>query len=170
MAAKKLTKAEWEEYLAQFNVVCERLEAQAWFAEGGWQTVGDLLGDKENPRGVWMGLIKPHWFNGNLHIETWLNQSVLEAKALPVVLHVETSEARDGVNRNRFSKLFLERAQATVEGWDGWTVKPTYAQEPISTRAPFTKETLPEVLERELTHLQTLGAIIDQTIDDTRSK
>jgi hypothetical protein len=40
--------------------------------------------------------------------------------------------------------------------------------EPFNTRVPFTRETLVSVLEAELSRLQQLGAVIDQTIDDVK--
>jgi hypothetical protein len=166
MATRKASPEEWQEYLAVYQELSERLARQPWFAEG-WETRFNYL-NQENPRGVWLQLIRKHWFDGALHLETWVNNSVLEKGATPVVLHVETSIPRDGISRNDFSKRFLERSGALIESWEGYQIKPNYAMEPFSTRLPFAKETLATVLEAELTRLQQLGGVIDETIEAMR--
>jgi hypothetical protein len=166
MATRKAGPEEWQEYLAIYQELSDRLARQPWFADG-WETRFNYL-NQENPRGVWLQLIRKHWFDGALHLETWINNTVLQNGATPVVLHVETSIPRDGISRNDFSKRFLERSGALIQSWDGYEIKPHYAMEPFSTRLPFTKETLAAVLEAEFTRLQQLGTVIDETIEEVR--
>ena len=163
MAAKKASADEWTEYLALYQALSDRLARQPWFA-GGWETRFEYL-NRENPRGVWMQLVRPTWFDGAIHLETWINNSVLENQATPVVLHVETSMAKHGLSRNDFARLLLERSGDLIQSWNGYVVKPNYAMEPFSTRLPFTKETLVPALESEFGRLQQLGTVIDETID-----
>jgi hypothetical protein len=40
--------------------------------------------------------------------------------------------------------------------------------EPISTRLPFTRETLAAALKAEFARLQPLGSVIDETIEEVR--
>lgn len=166
MAAQKATAEEWAEYLELYQKLSDRLARQPWFT-GGWEARFDYL-NRDNPRGVWLQLVRPTWFDGAIHLETWLMNSVLQNKTAPVVLHVETSMAKHGLNRNDFSRLFLERSGDLIQGWDGYTVKPHYAMEPFSARVPFTRETLVSVLEAEFSRLQQLGLTIDQTIEEVR--
>jgi hypothetical protein len=163
VAAKKASAEEWADYLALYRKLSEQLAREAWFANG-WETRFDYL-DRNNPRGVWLQLVRKNWFDGAIHLETWINNSVLQSGTTPVVLHIETSIPNHGISRNDFSKRFLEQAGDTVQSWPGYTVKPNYAMEPISTRVPFTKETLVAALKAEFTRLQQLGDIIDQTIE-----
>ncbi len=163
MATRKASAEEWAEYLALYQTLSDRLARQEWFA-GGWETRFDYL-NRESPRGVWLQLVRQNWFDGAIHLETWVNNSVLESKATPVVLHVETSMAKHGISRNDFTRLFLERSGALIQSWDGYLIKPHYAMEPFSTRLAFTKETLVPALESEFTRLQQLGTAIDETID-----
>jgi hypothetical protein len=166
MAARKASPEEWQVYLAIYQEVSDRLARQPWFSDG-WETRFNYL-NRENPRGVWLQLIRKHWFDGALHLETWINNTVLQNGATPVVLHVETSIPRDGINRNDFSKRFLERSGELIQSWDGYEIKPNYAMEPFSTRLPFTKATLAAVLEAEFARLQQLGTVIDATIEEVR--
>lgn len=114
---------------------------------------------------MWLQLVREKWFDGAIHLETWINNSVLQNKAVPVVLHVETSMAKHGLSRNDFSRLFLERSGGLIQSWDGYIIKPNYAMEPFNTRLPFSTDTLVCVLETELSRLQQLGTVIDETID-----
>src|SRR6266581_2636231 len=110
MAARKASAEEWAEYLALYQQLSEQLARQPWFA-GGWETRFDYL-NRDNPRGVWLQLVRQKWFDGAIHLETWINNTVLQNEAAPVVLHVETSMAKHGLSRNDFSRLFLERSGA----------------------------------------------------------
>jgi hypothetical protein len=166
MAKQKLSAGEWAAYLALYKEVSERLAREPWFKEG-WETRFDYL-DKENPRGVWLQLVRQNWFDGAIHLETWINNAVLERKTMPLVLHVETSIPKDGISRNDFSRLFLERSGGLIQSWEGYAIKPNYAMEPFSVPIPFTKETLVSALASELARVQQLGPVIDQTIEDTK--
>jgi hypothetical protein len=84
LAAKKLTGEEWEEYLALYGKLSEQLSREHWFADG-WQTHFDYL-NRENPRGVWLELVRTSWFDGAIHLETWVNNAVLERKHTPLVV------------------------------------------------------------------------------------
>jgi hypothetical protein len=166
MATRKLSVEEWQVYLTIYQELSDQLARQPWFA-GGWETRFNYL-NRENPRGVWLQLVRQSWFDGAIHLETWINNSVLDSKTVPIVLHVETSIPKHGISRNEFSKLFLERSGDLIGSWPGYTVKPNYAMEPFNTRVPFTQETLSSVLENELSRVQQLGAVIDQTIQDVK--
>ncbi len=166
MAARKASAEEWAEYLALYQQLSEQLARQSWFA-GRWETRFDYL-NRDNPRGVWLQLVRQKWFDGAIHLETWINNTVLQNEAAPVVLHVETSMAKHGLSRNDFSRLFLERSGDLIQSWNGYTLKPHYAMEPFSTRVPFTRETLVSALQAELSRLHQLGTVIDQTIDDVK--
>jgi hypothetical protein len=166
MAARKASAEEWAEYLALYQKLSEQLAQQPWFAEG-WETRFDYL-NRDDPRRVWLQLVRQKWFDGAIHLETWINNTVLQNEAAPVVLHVETSVPKHGLSRNDFSRLLLERSGDLIQSWNGYTIKPNYAMEPFSTRVPFTRETLVSALEAELSRLQQLGTVIDQTIDDVK--
>ena len=166
MAARKAGPEEWKQYLAIYQELSERLARQPWFADG-WETRFDYL-NRENPRGVWLQLVRKSWFDGAIHLETWVNNSVLESKATPVVLHVETSIPKHGISRNDFSKRLLERSGELIQRWEGYQIKPHYAMEPFSTRLPCTHETLAAGLEAEFARLQQLGSVIDDTIDEVK--
>jgi hypothetical protein len=164
--AKKLSADEWAEYLALYNELSERLAREPWFAEG-WETRFDYL-DQENPRGVWLQLVRPNWFDGAIRLETWINNPVLERKTMPLVLHVETSIPKHGLSRNDFSRLFLERSGALIQSWPGYAIQPTYAMEPFNVGIPFTKETLVPALATEIDRVQQLGAVTDGSIEDAK--
>src|SRR5579872_6051466 len=103
MATKKATLQEWTDYLALYKELSDSLAQQPWFAEG-WETRYDYL-NRDDPGGVWLRLIKKHWFDGAVHLETWINNPILERRAIPIVLHIETSKEKHGLSRNEFSKL-----------------------------------------------------------------
>jgi hypothetical protein len=166
MATRKATAVEWAEYLALYQHLSEQLAREPWFANG-WQTHFDYL-DRDNPRGVWLQLVRKSWFDGAIHLETWVNNSALQSQQTPVVLHVETSIPKHGISRNDFAKRFLEQVGEQIQGWSGYVIKPNYAMEPLNTRVPFTKETLVPALKTEFSRLQQLGDVIDQSIADVR--
>ncbi|HET6382116.1 MAG TPA: hypothetical protein VFJ58_01890 [Armatimonadota bacterium] len=166
MPPKKLSPEQWGEYLKLYEDVSAELQKKPWFEED-WQTRKNYL-NKSNPSGAWMQLIRDNWFDGNIHIETWLRNSNLDEQRFPLVLHIETSIPKHGLSRNDFTRVFLERARGIVESWDGYVIKPDYAMEPISARVPFTKETLVPALVGELERFQTLGTLIDQTIKEVK--
>lgn len=166
MAAKKLTGEEWAEYLALYGKLREQLAREAWFADD-WETRLDYL-NREAPRGVWLQLVRKSWFDGAIHLETWLNNAVLERQATPVVLHIETSIPQHGISRNDFSRLFLERHGARIQSWPGYQLKPNYALEPFNIQLPFTKQTLASALAAEFSRLQQLGPEIDRTIQEVK--
>ena len=166
METRNAGPEEWQEYLAIYQELSDQLARQPWFTEG-WETRFDYL-NQENPRGVWLQLVRKNWFDGALHLETWINNSVLQNGTTPVVLHVETSIPKHGISRNDFSKRFLERSGELIQSWDSYQIKPNYAMEPFSTRLPFTKESLAAGLETEFTRLQSLGEVIDETIEEVR--
>ncbi len=166
MASRKVGADAWAEYLALYKTLSDNLARKSWFTED-WQTVYDYL-NRDNPGGVWFQLIKKHWFDGNIHIETWVNNPILERKAVPLVLHIETSKEKDGLSRNDFSKLFLARYGDQIQSWPGYALKPNYALEPFNVQLTFTSETLVSVLETELDRIQQLGPAIDQTIQEVR--
>ena len=89
MAPRKAGPEEWKAYLAIYQELSERLARQPWFSDG-WETRFDYL-NREDPRGVWLQLVRKNWFDGALHLETWINNSVLQNGSTPLVLHVETS-------------------------------------------------------------------------------
>jgi len=162
MAAKKLKPEEWAAYLELYSEVNRRLRAQLWFADG-WETKIDYL-NPDKPRGVWMDLIRKDWFDGAIHLESWVNQGRLEIGTSPVALHFETVKDRHGVNRNALAAYLLERKGQEVREWEGYTVRSDYSQEPIRTTVACNRETLVENLEREFVRLHTLGAVIDEAI------
>lgn len=166
MAMRKVGMDAWAEYLALFTQLSEKLSDKPWFRED-WQTVVDYL-NRENPSGVWFQLIKKHWFDGAIHIETAINNSALQRNTLSLVLHIETSKERHGLSRNDFSRLFLERCGSQIESWPGYSLKPNYAMEPFNVQLAFTGDTLVPIFERELERLQQLGSAIDKTIQDVR--
>jgi hypothetical protein len=166
MAAKKASAEEWAEYLALYQQLRDQLAREPWFADG-WETRFDYL-NRENPRGVWLQLVRKTWFDGAIHLETWINNSLLQSQEIPVVLHVETSIPKHGISRNDFTKRFLEQVGDQIASWPGYTVKPNYAMEPFNTRVRFTKETLVPVLKAEFSRLQQLGDTIDATIEAVR--
>jgi hypothetical protein len=166
MATKKASAEEWSEYLSLYRALGDSLAREAWFGEA-WETRCDFL-NPEAPRGVWLQLVRKNWFDGAIHLETWLSNPVLERKATPVVLHIETSIPKHGISRNDFTKRFLERVGDEIRSWEGYVVKPNYAMEPFSVQVPFTKETLVPALEAEFSRLQQLGDVIDETIDEVK--
>jgi hypothetical protein len=153
---------DWSEYLALFEQVGQRLSKKPWFADG-WETRVDFL-NRANPTGVWMQLVRKNWFDGAIHLETWVRKSVLERGTLTLALHIETSIPKHGLSRNDFTRLFLERCGDLIGTWPGYTVKPNYAMEPFSTQIPFTRETLVPNLEAELERVHELGPAIDAVI------
>jgi hypothetical protein len=163
VVAKKATPEEWAEYLTLYQSLAEQLAREPWFA-AGWETRFDYL-NPESPRGVWLQLVRKHWFDGAIHLETWIGNPALQSGQTPVVLHVETSIPNHGLSRNDFSKRLLEQVGEQVESWPGYTVKPNYAMEPFNVRVPFTKETLVPALKAAFSRLQQLGDVIDQTIE-----
>jgi hypothetical protein len=86
---KKLDAEEWAEYLGLYGTLSENLAREEWFAND-WQTHFDYL-NRENPRGAWFQLVRKNWFDGAIHLETWINNSTLQSGTTPLVLHVETS-------------------------------------------------------------------------------
>ncbi|MCA1595135.1 MAG: hypothetical protein LC772_01735 [Chloroflexi bacterium] len=162
MAAKKLKPEDWAAYLALYREVDGRLRVLPWFVDG-WETKIDYL-NPEKPRGAWMDLIRADWFDGAIHLETWVNQGRLEIGTSPVVLHFETVKDKHGVNRNGLAAYLLERKGTEIREWEGYTVRADYSQEPVRTTVPCSRETLVESLEREFTRLHTLGAVIDEAI------
>jgi hypothetical protein len=165
--AKKLSAADWADYLALYQQLNDRLGAQTWFSQGNWQIHFDYL-NKENPSGVWLQLVRKNWFDAALHIETWLRNAQVESCTLTVALHIETSKEKHGISRNDFSKRLLEKEGVRIAGWPGYQINPSYAMEPLKAQVAFTRESLVDVLERELTRLQTLGDTIDETIAAVR--
>ncbi len=159
---KKLSADEWKEYLALYGQVSKHLAGQPWFGRN-WETYYDFL-NKDNPSGVWFQLVRKNWFDAAIHLETWLRNSNLESGTFVLALHIETSKDKHGISRNDFSKRFLEQAGEQIQSWDGYTLKPNYAMEPFKVELSFTRDSLVEVLSRELERLQTLGDVVDETI------
>src|SRR5438105_12654627 len=166
MPEKSSQVQNWSEYLTLFQQLSERLSGKPWFGDG-WETRLDYL-NRANPTGAWMQLVRENWFDGAIHLETWVRKSVLERGTLTLALHVETSIPKHGLSRNDFTRLFLEQCGDPIRSWPGYTLKPNYAMDPFSAQIPFTRETLVPNLEAEFERVRQLGPAIDAVIAAVR--
>ena len=155
----------WEEYLSLFQEAGQQLSQTQWFRES-WEIHTGYMINGETPRGVAFRLAKPEWFDGAIHLESWLSNADLKRGTVPVALHVETSHGKTGLNKNQFVKLLLEQSADLIRSWEGYAVKEKYAAEPLRRNVPFDKTNLVPQMVAEYNQLQQLERIINRIIKE----
>lgn len=164
------TENKFSPYYNKFQEVSETLKVQSWFTED-WEVIVAYYGEGAHPSPGFT-LQKKNWFNDNgagIHFESWIGNADIKRRAIPIAMHFETNYERSGIRRGAFHAYILDHGKDVIENLDGYKLSPKSMQLLIN-RAPFTNETLVNVMAQEYGKLQQLSSVIDAAIKATRER
>lgn len=109
-----------------------------------------------------------HWFDGQVHIESWVTNADLERKSLPVAFHFEAPKEKTGIKRTAFNERLIESAGAQMNGWEGYKLSPKSDQTFIRKIA-FSDRLLAD-MKAEYCRIAALAPLIDRAMAQAKGK
>jgi hypothetical protein len=137
------------------------LTSQPWFSDH-WFIIKGLYA-----RGIGFQMAKTHWYNHEgqgVHLETWIDEEVIQKKEIAVVMHVEPELP----NRRKFKAAFWKRAKSKIQQWDGYEIREENLMELWKKRLPFVKSKMAEVLASGFEKIRVLGEDIDAVLKEAK--
>ncbi len=155
---------------ACYEELAVALRKEKWFDER-WQTTAGCFPNAEAPKSAFIQLFRDTWYNEEgkgIHLESWMTNADLARGTATVVLHVETSKARTGINSKAFVKALLDQVGAEIAGWEGYEIKPGYPMQPLTVKPSYEKEGFATVLRREFNRLVQIADAVDAAICEAK--
>jgi len=146
------------------------LRKQKWF-KSHWEAKAGLFPNAKEPRSVAIQVYKDSWFNDEgrgIHFESWMTNADIRRGTSNVVLHIESSKERTGINGKVLVKTLFDAAGVKIATWDGYETKPTYTMQPFIKKLPITPDNLLSSLLAEFNRLKAISAFIDDAILESK--
>ncbi|HZV21936.1 MAG TPA: hypothetical protein VE986_10370 [Hyphomicrobiales bacterium] len=109
-----------------------------------------------------------HWFDGQVHFESWVTNADIERQSLPVAFHFEAPKEKTGIKRTAFSERLLETAAPMMDGWEGYRLSPK-SDQPFIRKVAFSDHLLAD-MKAEYCRLAKLAPLIDQAMMEAKTK
>lgn len=158
------------DYAALYEKLAADLAKEKWF-KTGWRATAGFFPNAQTPKSVFLQLFRDTWFNDEgkgIHFESWMTNADVARGTAPVVLHIESSKERTGINGKALVKHLLAAKGAEIAAWDGYAVKESYTMQPFTKKAAVTPETFLKTLRAEFTRLAGLADAVDAAIKEAR--
>ncbi len=160
--------------LADFDSIYQDLAAalnrQKWF-KNHWEAKAGLFPNPKEPRSVGIQVYKDTWCNEDgrgIHFESWMTNADIKRGTSNVVLHIESSKERTGINGKTLVKTLFDTAGTKIEKWEGYVTKPTYTMQPFIKKVIITPDNLLKSLLAEFNRLEEISAAIDYAILESK--
>lgn len=160
--------------LADFDLIYQELAAalknQKWF-KNHWQAKAGLFPNATEPKSVAIQVYKDTWFNEDgrgIHFESWMTNADIKRGTSNVVLHIESSKDRTGINGKLLVKTLFDTTGTKITKWEGYETKPTYTMQPFIRKLTITPDNLLKSLLAEFNRLEEISAAIDHAILESK--
>ena len=160
--------------LADFDSIYQKLalalRRQEWF-KSLWEAKAGLCPNATDPKSVAIQVYKDTWFNDDgrgIHFESWMTNADIKRGTSNVVLHIESSKDRTGINGKTLVKTLFDSVGTKIEKWEGYETKPTYTMQPFIKKLAITPGNLLTGLLAEFNRLEEISAAIDHAIFESR--
>ncbi len=159
-----------QEYEPLFFELESALKSESWFTSV-WRTKAGLHPSSVSPKSVAIQVFKDSWFNEDgkgIHFESWMTNADVKRGTASIVLHIESSKQRTGINGKTLAKSLLESSAEQIVAWDGFQIKENYTMQPFSKRAQVTPGSFIEIMTTEFSRLASISEQVDQAISTAR--
>jgi len=160
--------------LADFDLIYQELavalKKQKWF-KSHWEAKAGLFPNATEPKSVAIQVYKDTWFNSDgrgIHFESWMTNADIKRGTSNVVLHIESSKDRTGINGKVLVKTLFDTAGTKITKWEGYETKPTYTMQPFIKKLAITPGNLLKSLLAEFNRLEEISAAIDHAIIESK--
>ena len=155
-----------QEFEPLFFELESALKSESWFTSI-WKTKAGLHPNTDTPKSVAIQVFKDSWFNDEgkgIHFESWMTNADVKRGSASIVLHIESSKERTGINGKILVKSLLESSGKQIGAWDGFQIKENYTMQPFSKKAQVTPESFIEIMTTEFSRLASISEQVDQAI------
>lgn len=159
------TLSDYELLYQQLSV---ELQNEDWFSKG-WETEAGFFPNAKEPKSVFIQLFKDNWFNEDgkgIHFESWMTHADVKRGTASVVIHIESSKVRTGINGKTLVKHLLGEAGSTISAWEGYILKETYTMQPFMKKMAVSSEDIVENLRIEFNRLVSISGVVDAAITE----
>ncbi len=142
------------------------LRREKWFTKK-WDAKTGLHPDSQQPKSLGIQVYKDTWFNEEgrgIHFESWMTNADIGRGTASVVLHIESSKERTGINGKALVTHLFENEGERIASWEGYAIKQSYTMQPFIRKVCITPETLVSQLQKEFSRLEKIAGAIDQAI------
>jgi hypothetical protein len=146
------------------------LEREKWFNKH-WKAKAGLCPDAKAPKSVAIQVFKDSWFNEEgrgIHLESWMTNADVARGTAAIVMHIESSKERTGINGKTLVKVLFESVGHKISAWEGYQTKESYTMQPFIKRALITPETFIEIMRIEFSRLAGIANDIDAAIEKAK--
>jgi len=154
------------DYASLYQELATTLQKETWY-ENGWQTSAGFFPNAQEPKSVFIQLFRDSWFNEEgkgIHFESWMTNADVKRGTASVVIHIESSKARTGVNGKSLVKHLLGEVGDNISAWEGYAIKETYTMQPFIKKMEVSPETIVGDLQIEFNRLETIADAVDAAI------
>lgn len=159
------------EYEALYRELATELEKEKWF-QGGWRLKAGFFPESGSPKSAYIQVFRDSWFNEEgkgIHFESWMTNADVTRGTASVVLHIESSKERTGINGKALVKALLITAGAKISKWEGYQIKESYTMQPLARKVSVTPGTFVKTLRKEFTRLAGIADAIDAAIIEAKA-
>jgi len=150
--------------------LASELEREKWF-NIHWKAKAGLYPNSQTPKSVAIQVFKDSWFNEDgkgIHLESWMTNADVARGTAAIVLHIESSKERTGINGKALVKALFESSEDKINSWEGYQTKESYTMQPFIKRALVTPETFLRTMKFEFTRLAGIAKDIDSAIEKAK--
>lgn len=151
-----------------YKKVASSLKREKWFSKH-WSAVAGLYPDEKEPKSIGIQVFKDTWFNGDgrgIHFESWMTNADVRRGTCNVVLHIESSKERTGINGKALVKSLFAIEGKVIGAWEGYQAKESYTMQPFIRKMSIAEDTLHDQLIAEFRRLSAISDSIDQAITE----
>lgn len=158
------------DYESLYQKLATELRKEKWFKKG-WQTKAGFSPDAKQPKSVFIQLFRDSWFNEEgkgIHLESWMTNADVARGTASVVLHIESSKERTGINGKALVKALLADVGDKIARWEGYQIKETYTMQPFIKKMSISPDDIVRSLRFEFTRLAGIADAIDMAVAEAR--
>ena len=146
------------------------LKSEKWFTKH-WTAVAGLCPNDKEPKSIAIQVFKDTWFNEDgrgIHLESWMTNADVRRGTCNMVLHIESSKERTGINGKALVKALFAIEREKIAAWEGYQTKESYTMQPFIRKMSITQDTLHDQLLSEFRRLSTIADSIDEAIIESK--
>jgi hypothetical protein len=155
---------------AVYLKLASSLKREKWFTKH-WAALAGLHPNDKEPKSIAIQVFKDTWFNDDgrgIHLESWMTNADVRRGTCNVVLHIESSKERTGINGKALVKALFAIEGKKIEGWEGYQTKESYTMQPFIRKMTITEDTMHDQLLSEFNRLSTIADSIDKAIIEAK--
>ncbi|MEM7792195.1 MAG: hypothetical protein AAF546_12395 [Verrucomicrobiota bacterium] len=154
------------DYESLYQELAKELQKEKWFSNS-WQTQAGFYPNAQQPKSVFIQLFRDTWFNEEgkgIHFESWMTNADVKRGTTSVVIHIESSKARTGINGKTLVKNLLGDVGSKISDWEGYKLKETYTMQPFMKKMEISPENIVGNLQIEFNRLEGIADAVDSAI------